>query len=682
MLALGQIALLFLGCVDVNVPLGPVWDGSVLAGPVQPPDWARVARVGGLNVHTGQGDLELSYHLNQLVAQHVTVVEVDSRLSSYLSDNDFQAELQLMGRVADLARERNLKVVWYGTSLEVVSEGGATGPSMAKDHPEWLQLSWDGKVNAFVGDRVFWVDPGDESAWLSPRSGYREYFFGRLERLATSGIDGFWLDVPLFNDIVGRWASFHPADVAAFEAHTGLQMPNVAAPGVLDPADPAARAWIAWRHEELAAFLSEAYQRARAANPEFTLWVETVTVDHNAAILEGLDGAFLPSLDGLHHVWEVDVLSDASAMRRGQPEDFASLATMYRFGAGVDEGRPGWAFVYGDTPDDAEVVMGLCVSAGLNPYELRVPEMTTTVGEAYRARVFGWIASNEDRLFRSTSAARVVLLHSSVSRDVVDGCVLDGTCGVSLYATTNNPDPGSPWWTEHDGDGLRASQYMAEYRGAAKALLEAHVPFDVRPARSWKPAPHVEVVVAPSLEAVSDAEVEALRAFAKGGGHVVFTGAAPGVATESGALRPAGAFAELFGAPQCVPVPVGDGSLRYCAGDVGRAFLVTGDGAARGKLADAAALATPVFTTTAPPGVIASARRLGDELILQFVSFEGADGSFEPVASTFEVRVPGQYASALQSSARDGERPLAVRTEGTDTVFELTVSIHELVVLK
>jgi len=34
-----------------------------------------------------------------------------------------------------------------------------------------------GGVEGGYGSRVFWIDPGDESAWMSPRSGYREFFF-------------------------------------------------------------------------------------------------------------------------------------------------------------------------------------------------------------------------------------------------------------------------------------------------------------------------------------------------------------------------------------------------------------------------------------------------------------------------------------------------------------------------
>lgn len=534
------------GCIDAAAP-APELDDSIRKAPLPPSDWARVARLGGLTVQPGVTDLALGSALSTLVDQHVTVVEADSRLSEHLDDAAFETELALMRRVADMAHERNLKVVWYGTSLEVVSVGGESGPSMAKEHPDWVQLSWDGTPNVFTGSKVFWVDPGDESAWMSPRSGYREYFFERLERIAQSGIDGFWLDVPLYNDIVGRWASFNPADVARFKADTGLDMPVVTA-GRLDPADPVARAWIWWRHQEIDRFLKDALARIRAANPAFTLIVETVTMDYNAAVLEGLDGAMQGPLDGFLHVWEVDVLSDDSAMRRAVPNDVFALIAMYKFGRGADAGRPAWAFSYGAEDDDAELVMAVCVAAGVNPYELKAPEMTTTVGAAFRTRLFGWLEAHEDQLFRATSRARVALLHSSASRAVGDGCLLSGLCGVALFSSWENPAPGKPWWTPQEADRVEATQYMAEYRGLAKALTELHVPFDLRPSRllTAADAARYDVLIAPSLEALSDAELAVLRGFVEGGGQLLFTHAPPGRASEDGALRPTGAFADLL----------------------------------------------------------------------------------------------------------------------------------------
>ena len=698
-------ALLSSGCIDV-LPYEDEGSGIVLEAPPPPEDWPTVARLAGLTVSVGQASGEIGDLLNELVKQGVTVVEADSRLSEYLTDEDFENEVRLMSRVAGLTRARNLKVVWYGTSLEVVSIGGEIGESMAKDHPDWLQLSWNGTPNLFYGSKVLWNEPGDESAWMSPRSGYREYFFSRLEKIAASGIDGFWLDVALYNDVAGRWASYNPADIAQFEADTGLFMPKPDEQGRFDLADPIARAWIWWRHVEIDRFLTAARERVLAVNPDFKLIVETVTMDYNAATLEGLDGAMQGPLDNFHHVWEVDVLSDDSAMARGQVDDFYNLIAMYKFGRGADQGRGAWALSYGQNPDDAEVVMASCFTAGVNPYELKVPEMTSTVGVDYRTRMFKWLEANEDLVFRSESKARVALLHSSASRAVVDNCILTGTCDVSLFTTSNNPEPGKPWWTTSEGDSVRESFYVAEYRGMVKALVQLHVPFDLLPSRLLRAvdAARYDVIIAPALEAVSDAEVAVLRNFAEAGGELLFTHAWPGLAKEDGTLRTASAFADVLPPPpepavdgdeplECLPPeaqpcneqPLGKGTVRFCPGKLGKQVLRDGDAAALDEVAAFTRRADSLLTTTAPPTVYAEVKQLGAKQVVQFVNFSGADGSFAIEPKTFEVRlnVGSRAVTAVTTtSARGGDGSVDFQKVGDEVVFEVTVDVHRLVVIE
>jgi hypothetical protein len=176
---------------------------------------------------------------------------------------------------------------------------------------------------------------------LSP---WRQVYLDRVRRIAATGVDGLWLDVPLFNDIVGRWACHHERDRQKFEQDTERPYPRPICraegePPVLDPTDPSFRVWVQWRHHEIDAFLKEVHAAARSVMPDFQLVVETVTMDYNAATLEGLDGSFAGPLPGFSHVWEVDVLSDSHGMRFGRPNDWYSLLAMYEFGRGADAGR-------------------------------------------------------------------------------------------------------------------------------------------------------------------------------------------------------------------------------------------------------------------------------------------------------------------------------------------------------
>jgi len=683
----------------------PVWE--VQKGPEQPADWMRVARVAGAAVDVEDDELEWMNLLDDAVRQHVTVIEADSALFEYMDDARFERELGMMRTFARMAHERNLKVVWYYPSLEVITPNGETLPnSMFKDHPDWVQLGLDeanpGQFapNVFYGSKAFWVDPGAESAWMCHLSGWRQVYLDRVKKIAATGLDGLWLDVPLFNDIVGRWACHHDLDRAKFTADTGFEIPNLKAGedvDQIDPTDPAFRAWVRWRHTEIDAFLKEVLAQARTVTPGFSLVVETVTMDYNAALFEGLDGAFAGPLDGYWHVWEVDVLSDTNAMVNGQPNDWWSLIAMYAFGRGADAGRSAWAFTYGYAPDDAEAVMMTAVSAQVNPYELKSPEMTTTVGTDYRKRVFGWLEDNQADLFRSQSAARVAVLHSSASRDYLDSiCTANwdegAACGVSLFDTWQQATPTQAWWTTDPDDSVRNSRYLSEYRGIVKALSVSHVPFDVLPSRllTAEQAGAYEVLVAPSLEALSSGEADVIRAFAQAGGTVVFTGAVAGELDDAGRAAKQADFQNATAyVPATPPVTtVGSGRFTWFP-DVGAQVLKdTAD--APSLLADFATVvlgrSAPLVRTNAGNGIHLSAYRRDGRLIVHALNTTGGTGEFSIVRQSFRLGAYVGNATVTKvttTSARDvaaRDVPFTVADGWVDV--DAAVDVHSLFVFE
>src|SRR5205823_1612970 len=134
----------------------------------------------------------------------------------------------------------------------------------------------------------------------------------------------------------------------------------------------------------------------------------------------GLDGSRFKSDPGIIQVWEIDALSDKTAMRDARPDDWISLIGMAKFAAGASGIKPSWVFTYGLMPDDGLLVMAEALASGNNPYETKIPQMTSSIGPAYRRNMFGWIEAHEHRLFASKSAATVAVLYSPESRDYVD----------------------------------------------------------------------------------------------------------------------------------------------------------------------------------------------------------------------------------------------------------------------
>jgi hypothetical protein len=377
--------------------------------------WLGHARIGGAELFNEMTDDEIEKSVATLAEQNVSVIEGDSDLSRMLTEKEFEAELGLMRRYAHAAHARELKVVWYYPALEVLSPKAKQGAtSMFKQHPTWVQRGIDGKPNIFYGGRgrVHWVDPGMESAWMSFHSPYADMFIGRIKRMAATGLDGIWLDVPIFNDIGAAWADMSPAAVAKFKADTKL-----AAPKSENWNDPVWRRWIAWRYGEVSNFLLRVRDAARSVSTDVSIVVETVTLDYAAGTQLGLDGSQHKTASDIIQVWEVDVLSDKTAMRLAKPDDWISLIGMSKFAKGASGAKPSWIFTYGQQPDDALLVMAEAIAAGNHPYETKIPQMTTTVGADYRKRVFGWIKEHDRRLFESQSGAKVAVYFSVASRD-------------------------------------------------------------------------------------------------------------------------------------------------------------------------------------------------------------------------------------------------------------------------
>jgi len=492
-------------------------------------DWLRNARIAGLGLHETASDAILQEEIDQLVSQGVSVVEVDSSLSDYLNEADFQTELDFMRRAIDLCHKKGLKVVWYYPSMEVITpEGRTVSRTMKRDHPDWIQKNFDRKtMNSFLGTLAFWVEPNDESSWMCPNSPYREYFYQRVARLAKTGLDGLWLDVPLFNSIVGKWPCADPHCVRKFERETGLSFPTK-----VDFRDPAFRRWVLWRHETIAEFLKGAHEAGRQVNPDMRTVVEVVSCDHMINTLEGLDSTYF-SRD-LDIVWEVDAISDTTSMVHASKDDWLTLMMVYKYCQGASERRSRWVFTYGYRDDDAQLTMASALAAQCNPYETRIPQMVTTVGHAYRSRMFHWIEQHNDAIFGSRSASPVAIAYSPASRDFVDGTQAGG-----FYVSQYPPNPAFRWWVLAPELSVVYADYLAEYRGWAMMLIDRHIPFDIVTVNQIDASTlgQYRSVVLPSACALSNAQRDLLVGYANRGGNLIVTGPKAGTMDETGASR-------------------------------------------------------------------------------------------------------------------------------------------------
>ena len=642
--------------------------------------WLGQARIAGADLPRNMTAAQIESSLAALAAQDVSVVEADSDLSWFMTDAEFEAGLELMRRYTAAAHRLGLKVVWYYPTLEVLSPDAGRGrPSMYQAHPTWVQRGLDGKPNVFYGGkgprgRVHWVTQGTESAWMSLHSPYPDLFVGRIEKIAATGVDGIWLDVPLYSDLGADWPDAGKAAAAKFKVDTGM-----AAPRRVDWADPAWRRWIAWRYREMTSFILRVRDAAKAGSSGISIIVETVTLDYDMATLLGLDGSLLKTAPGVIQAWEVDAVSDATAMRGAQPDDWISLIGMSKFAKAASGGKPSWMFTYGKEPDDGLLVMAEALAAGNHPYETKIPQMTTTVGTAYRKRMFSWIKQQEMRLFGSSSAARVAVYFSPESRDY-----LDKAAGTGLYATVKRGD--QAWWSDTAEDSVYSLAYLAEYRGIIKWLAHNHVPFDIVVRADRDELARYEVVIAPALAAISDAAARTLDRYVAEGGHLVVTGPAPAALDAFGGRRSAPILQSLAASTPASRSPPG-GSAVHEPQLLGKSYLVSGAPAAARALGELInRYSRSPLTTDAGESVHVELRQRGDETLLHLIDPERLWNRKAPERRDVSVALAipaGTTVTAVElTSPETGPTSLPFHLDGDRVAFNVPLKSYAMVVVE
>lgn len=538
-----------LGCRDSGKSKSPetITDTD---SPTTIADWARLARVAGFEVDPEMTDQEVLALMTTREAEKVSVLEVDSGLSFYMTDEKFQAQLAFLDRVASMAHERNMRAVAYYPSLEVTTENGESiAQTMFKEHPDWVQYGIDGAPNVFYGSQEVWVEPGMESAWMSPNTSYRDYYINRIRQLVATNLDGVWVDVPIYLGTGAPWPGAEPAAALAFNTWSKAQgfggNSGYQVPAAVNWDDPEFRAWIRWRHENLADFLSAIRQAAHEVNPNFMLIIENFPADYMDATETGLDGNFRRSNQNYLRVWEIDSVSNTKAMQWASIDEFSNKLTMYKWARAADRENPSWAFSYGYQPLDAGLTMAAVVTLGVAPFESQTPEMTLTVDSLFRARWFGFIRDHQQALLDTPRFAKVGIWYSSSTRDYQD---YKTGGGYGMYITTVPPTDDPDWWATEPSDSALPKPHLGGYRGAAHALIKLHIPFKViaDPGNPDTELTDVKFLWLPSVASISDSDADTIKNFVSNGGVVLASGEVPGTMDEMGNTRASSVFQDLF----------------------------------------------------------------------------------------------------------------------------------------
>jgi hypothetical protein len=490
-----------------------------------PKKWLRTARIAATDLWIEMTDKELQQAIDELAEQGVNTVDLDF---SYVS---IDRQVTIVTRILAYARaaQPQMRFFVYQAPLEIVTEkvdndrNGAVDPdktSPFKEHPEWAQRGLGGEAAVFYGSQAgaFWVGPRDEDLWLCPNDPvYKIVWKSDIGRLAATGVDGIYVDVPFLKGWFDekrdwRWACACSDCEGLYKAEYGADLPAAA-----DWDDANFRRFVRWRFEQIENFIKEVRDTVKQANRKAALIIEQWDGITDAAET-GCDPELIARYsDARCHEW---TNADGSS---SDYNDYAWLEDMvrYLYYRSVDGKNPTWMLAYSDEGDSDRMLAlaALQLCAGCNFWETDAPDMDGSVDEEARSELFAWIGANNKIYYhkKNTLLAEVGLYYSRDS--------------IVFHDFRQRMEP----W-----------RCAGEFLGLGMILLQGHVPFRVLTPGDLDDLSGIEVLVLPNVACLSDSEAEKVRQFVQAGGTLVSTGDS-GEFDADGQARGGSALEDLFG---------------------------------------------------------------------------------------------------------------------------------------
>ena len=339
------------------------------------PEWTHSMRVWPFDVLTPEmTTAEIDSRLQAAADEDATVVifyiESEHMYGTFVDGAGFSQVLDLVDHLAEQANELDMATIVYVNGLEVMTrgaydeQGDPTGvDTMASTHPDWLQLDLDGDPIVYGNQSSDWLEPDWEDAWISPYSGYRDFFKTRIEQLAEAAVDAIYIDATFLpgyqpDEDSPRWGSTDPAFSAAFTDATGFDCPSDS-----DWSSREFRAFLSFRHQALADYLGDLAQTAQDSGM-VPFW-ESSTNDTPEATLLGNSTA-VTGREGLGYSPEIE------------PEgDFLAAFRMAKAARELNQGRPMIYLGWPESEEDAECEFAVALSQSNTYYptaDIEVPE--------------------------------------------------------------------------------------------------------------------------------------------------------------------------------------------------------------------------------------------------------------------------------------------------------------------
>ncbi len=486
--------------------------------------WTKTARLVGADIYFDMTSDEIHEAIDKHYAEGVSVMLFWARISDMLYEWTQEDSLYITDIVNYThSHYPDMKAVMYVGPLEKqttdvdmdkdgVIDSGKT--SVYTEHPEWLQVGISGKPAVFYGAIAFWIDSTSEDVFLCPNDPvYRQIWIDNFAKIAATGLDGVWWDVPFFfhffgDDWDGEWPCHCSDCQTEFLNYSGSSIPATE-----DWENPVWRKFIDWRYETMGKFILECRNSARSVNPDFVLFNEAWNSVDRFEPQYGFEPSFCRTNnynDGIAH--EFHPIDPADYHYFSWLHD-AAIEKIYR---GVDRERPSWILNYSHNVEHSKIRAATNLFTRCNFYEVNFPVMSSTVSLQWRTEILNWIKEYNEFYF--------------------DGDILPYTNTAVLY---------SPFALSYYGNNPEA--FAEELKGVAMMLFESHIPFEILPVDLLDQLHKYEVLILPDVTALSNSDLDKIRAYVNGGGKIISTGFTSYL-NEDGSGRGGFGLQDVFGA--------------------------------------------------------------------------------------------------------------------------------------
>ena len=455
-------------------------------------DWTHYVRTSGHGCEIDQ----LHAIMNDARQTYLFGIEVDNditgRYSSLLVPDQ---KLKAIKAMADSAHAAHNFAFVYTAGLECITDSMTPqSRSFLRDHPDWAQRNKKGDPALFGFGDAFWISENSEDVWIAPYAPeWRKLYMERIRQIATTGIDGVYIDIPYwmthFTGWEDTWASFDTYTVAEFKKRTGFDAFTDFKPG--DWTDPEFIAWVDFRISSMTEFMAEIDKNVKSVNPKCKTIAEIYPGIGEEAARVGADVYDMyPVVDAIAHEFNP---GDNSARR--EPLVWMEYMTgMFTFRA-FAEGKPSWMLSYSWDGEEkivpADAIENLAMSqvmAGTNAWDARRFVMSGSNDYAARTRVYKWISENEKLIYAPRTPISPV--------------------GIYFSPQTRS---------------YFADDFTPAYQGMMNVLLREHIEFEIITPRTLASAKS-DILILPDVKCLNDTEYAQLQAWVKNGKTLIFTG--------------------------------------------------------------------------------------------------------------------------------------------------------------